>query len=82
MCGLSADAYGAANVRPGCPGSLRGCNGFVQPMAGLVLFARGCFHTEDSFRGGDVGFPLIVDGVFDLTGSVSESAGGNVFPDV
>jgi hypothetical protein len=64
--GLAADADGAADVGPGCSGRLGRCDGLVQPVAGLAVFTRCRFHTEDGFRGSDMGIPLALDGVFDF----------------
>lgn len=49
VCGLPADAHGPADVRPGCSGAFGGGDGFVEPMAGLLVFACCRFHTEDGF---------------------------------
>jgi hypothetical protein len=63
---------------PGCPGGLGGGDGFVHSMAALVVFTRCRFHPGDGFQQCEVGFPLVVDGVCDLIGSVCEIIGADV----
>lgn len=64
--GLPADADGAANVRPGRSRGLRGCDGLVQPVPGLVVFARCGLQACHSVQRCEVGFPSLVDGDFYL----------------
>jgi hypothetical protein len=58
MGGLAADAHCAADVRPGCPGCFRGCDGLVQAASGLGVFTGSCSDAEHCFRRSDVGLPL------------------------
>ena len=37
-----------------------GCDRPMQPVAGLLVFAGGCFDAHECFRGADVGFPFVV----------------------
>lgn len=75
---LSANADRPANVCPGSSGCLRGRYSLIQPLAGLSVFTRSCGDSKDGLRRGYVSFPLVIDGVFDFSGSVGEAVQGNV----